>query len=145
MKLLAAITVLKSVNPAIDVIAVQSANSPAAYNSWKSKTPCAAENTTFAGGFATGKAYQTTFDIYRDGLDDFMLLSDDDIYRSMALAFYYTQQMVEGAGSATLMAALKLKARLKGKRVVLQMSGGNASADEVEHAITYPEFRCGFE
>lgn len=140
----AAITVFKAVRPEIKVIAVQSANSPAAYNSWKSKTMCTAANTTFAGGFATGKAYETTFNIYRDGLGDFVLLPDDDVYRSIAMAFYYTQQLVEGAGSATLMAAWKLKEQLKGKQVVLQMSGGNASVEEVERALAYPEFRNGF-
>jgi threonine dehydratase len=139
----AAITVFRSVRSEIKVIAVQSENSPAAYNSWKSKTMCAADNATFADGFATGKAYETTFNIYRDGLDDFVLLSDNDIYRSIAIAFYYTQQLVEGAGSATLMAAWKLKEQLKGKRIVLQMSGGNASVEEVERALTYPECRDG--
>jgi threonine dehydratase len=140
----AAITVLKFVRPETQVIAVQSENAPAAYNSWKTKTMCTANNTTFAGGFATGKAYETTFNIYRDGLNDFVLLSENDVYRSIAAAFYYTQQLAEGAGSATLMAALKLRDRLKGKNIVLQMSGGNASADEIERAITYPEFRNGF-
>ncbi len=139
----AAITVLKTVRSETKVIAVQAENSPAAYNSWKAKTMCTAENTTFAGGFATGKAYETTFNIYRDGLDGFILLSEDEIYTSIATAYYYTQNLVEGAGGSTLMATLKLKERLQGKKVVLQMSGCNASAEEIEKAITYPAFRNG--
>jgi threonine dehydratase len=59
------------------------------------------------------------------------------------MAFYYTQNLVEGAGGSTLMGALKLKDRIKGKKVVLQMSGGNASTEEVEKAITYSVFRNG--
>lgn len=59
------------------------------------------------------------------------------------MAYYYTQNLVEGAGGSPLMAAVKLKERLKGKKVVLQMSGCNASADEIEKAMTYPEFRRG--
>ncbi len=139
----AAITVLKTIRPTIEVIAVQAKHSPAAYTSWKTKSMMTAENTTFAGGFATGKAYQTTFKIYCDGLDDFLLLSEDEIYESIGIAYYYTQNLLEGAGSATLMAAWKLKERLQGKKVVLQMSGGNASVEEVEKAMTYATFRHG--
>ncbi len=139
----AAIRVLKTIRPRTEVIAVQARNSPAAYNSWKTKTLTTAGNTTFAGGFATGKAYETTFKIYCDGLNDFLLLSEQEIYQSMGMAFYYTQNLVEGAGGSTLMAALKLKDRIKGKKVVLQMSGGNASAEEIEKAITYSVFREG--
>lgn len=139
----AAITVLKGVRPETEIIAVQAENSPAAYNSWKAKAMCRADNTTFAGGFATGKAYETTFKIYRDGLDDFILLSEDEIYTSIAMAYYYTQNLIEGAGGSTLMAAFKIKEHLKGKKVVLQMSGCNASTKEIEKAITYSAFKNG--
>jgi len=139
----AAITVLKTIRPTIEVIAVQAKNSPAAYNSWKTKSMTTAENTTFAGGFATGKAYQTTFNIYSHGVDDFLLLSEEEIYESIGIAYYYTRNLVEGAGSSTLMAAWKLKERIQGKKVVLQMSGCNASVEEVEKAMTYAAFRQG--
>jgi threonine dehydratase len=139
----AAITVLKTIRPRTEVIAVQAQNSQAAYMSWKTKALSTSENTTFAGGFATGRAYETTFKIYCDGLSDFLLLSEEELYRSIGMAFYYTQNLVEGAGGSTLMGALKLKDRIKGKKVVLQMSGGNASTEEVEKAITYSVFRNG--
>jgi threonine dehydratase len=139
----AAITVLKTIRPRVEVIAVQAHDSPAAYTSWKTKTMCNAQNTTFAGGFATGKAYETTFNIYCNGLDDFLLLSEDEIYQSIGIAYYYTQNLVEGAGGSTLMAALKIGDRIRGKKVALQMSGGNASVDEIERAMTYSTFRQG--
>ena len=139
----AAITVLKTIRPPMEVIAVQAQDSPAAYMSWKTKKLATAVNTTFAGGFATGKTYETTFKIYCDGLNDFILLSEEEIYQSMGMAFYYTQNLVEGAGGSTLMGALKLKDRIVGKKAVLQMSGGNASAEEFEKAMTYPAFREG--
>ena len=139
----AAITVLKTIRPQTEVIAVQALNSPAAYRSWKAKSMSTAENTTFAGGFATGKAYETTFNIYCDGLSDFQLLSENEIYESIGMAYYYTQNLVEGAGGATLMAALKLKDRIKGKKVVLQMSGCNAAPEEIEKAMLYSAFKKG--
>ncbi len=139
----AAITVLKTIRPAIDVIAVQAKNSSAACQSWKSKTICMAENTTFAGGFATGKAYETTFNIYRDGLTDFHLLSEEEIYTGMAMAYHYTHNLAEGAGGSTLMAAYNLREQLQGRTVVLQMSGCNASPEEIETMLSYSAFRHG--
>ena len=134
----AAVTILNAVRPDVKVIAVQAAQSPAACRSWKEGRVLSADNKTFAGGFATGKAYETTFDIYKDGLNDFVLLTEDEIYESIAMAFHYTHNLAEGAGASTLKAAFKLKGQLKGKKVVLQMSGCNASPEEISRALTYP-------
>lgn len=139
----AAVTVLKSLNPKIKIYAVQAENSQAAYQSWKSGVIKAAKNTTFAGGFATGIGYEVPFEIYKDNLEDFVLLSEAEIYEGIALASYYTQNFVEGAGASTIMASLKLKDKLKGKKVVLQFSGSNASPEEIEKAYSLPCFRQG--
>lgn len=141
----AAVTVLKAIRPEIEIVAVQAENSPAAYRSWKTGVVTSATNTTFAGGFATGKAYALPFSIYGSGIDDFVLLSEDEIYNSMGLALRYTRNLAEGAGASTIMAAAKRIDRWKGKKVVLQMSGGNASNEEIVKALTYPGFEKGWE
>lgn len=140
----AAITVLKTINPAIEIYAVQAKASSAAYLSWSSGVIQTSTNATFAGGFATGTGYEVPFDIYKDHLEDFVLLSEDEIYQSIALAGYYTQNLVEGAGASTIFAALKLRDSLKGKNVALQFSGCNASSKEIEIAYALPEFRAGY-
>ena len=139
----AAVTVLKSINPAIKIYAVQAEKSSAAYLSWKSGGIQSAANTTFAGGFATGTGYEIPFAIYKDSLEDFVTLSEQEIYEGIALSAYYTQNFVEGAGASTLMAALKLKEKLKGKKVVLQCSGGNASTEEIKRAYDLSSFETG--
>jgi threonine dehydratase len=139
----AAVTVLKAISPEIEIYAVQAENSCAAYLSWKAGVIQTAENTTFAGGFATGTGYELPFEIYKDDLTDFILLSESEIYEGIALAGYYTQNFVEGAGASTLMAAIKLKDRLKGKKVVLQFSGANASSEEIENAYGLTCFKQG--
>jgi threonine dehydratase len=68
-------------------------------------------------------------------LSDFVLLTEREIYESIAMAMHYTHNLAEGAGASTLMAAVKRKERLRGKRVVLQMSGCNASAEEFTKAL----------
>lgn len=141
----AAITTLKTIKPSVEIYAVQSESSPAAYLSWKHKKITQTSNKTFAGGFATGTAYELPFGLYKDNLTDFILLTEDNIYQGIALAAHYTHNLVEGAGSATLMAALKLKYRLAGKNVVLQFSGCNASSEEIRKAYDLPSFSRGYQ
>ena len=138
-----AITALRALKPSVEIIAVQGQNSPAAYQSWKGKQMRQAPNNTFAGGFATGQAYELPFSIYKDGLDDFVLLSEEEIYDGMAAALHYTHNLAEGAGGASMMAAWKLRDRLQGRKVALQMSGGNASAPEIVAATLRPVFTQG--
>jgi threonine dehydratase len=139
----AAITTLRAFRQDIDVIAVQAKNSPAAYNSWIRKEVCQAPNTTFAGGFATGKAYEVPFEIYKDGLNEFVLITEDEIYDAIGLFLYYTHNLAEGAGASTIMASYRIRERLKGKNVVLQMSGCNASPEEIREACKRSTFHTG--
>jgi threonine dehydratase len=139
----AAITTLRSFRQDIEAIPVQAKDSPAAYNSWKKKEICHALNATFAGGFATGKAYELPFAIYKDGLDDFVLITEDEIYDAIGLALYYTHNLAEGAGASSIMAAYKIREKLKGKNVVLQMSGCNASPEEIKEACARNTFQTG--
>jgi threonine dehydratase len=43
----------------------------------------------------------------------------------------HTRNLVEAAGAAPLAAAMKLRERLSGKRVVLLCTGGNATLDQL--------------
>jgi threonine dehydratase len=139
----AAITTLRTFRRDIEIIAVQAKDSPAAYNSWKKKKICNAPNTTFAGGFATGIAYEIPYSIYKDGLDDFVLITEDEIYQAIGMALHYTHNLAEGAGASSIMAAYKIREKLKGEKVVLQMSGCNASPDEIEEACKRSTFKTG--
>ncbi len=139
----AAVVVMKTINPKIEIYAVQAKNSQAAYLSWKSGQIQSTENTTFAGGFATGTGYETPFEIYKDHLTDFVLLSEDEICEGIAMAGYYTQNYLEGAGASTIVAAMKLKDKLKGKKTVLQFSGCNASPEEINKAYSLKTFFNG--
>ena len=140
----AAVTVLKAVSPGVEIYAVQASSSCAACLSWKAGTIQLAANKTFAGGFATGTGYKMPFEIYKNHLEDFVLLTETEIYEGIALAAYYTQNLVEGAGASTIMAAIQLRERLEGKNVVLQFSGCNASPEEIQKAYSLPGFTEGY-
>jgi threonine dehydratase len=71
-------------------------------------------------------------------LDDFVLVTDDEIDRATALMIEKTRTLVEGAGSAPLAAALKLKERLQGRNVALICSGGNISPAQLMQLFQRP-------
>ena len=119
--------VAKAVRPEIEVIAVQSEAAPAAFRSWQARALVEDESATYAEGLATRVPFELPQVILRAHLDDFVLVSDEEIRRANRLMIEHTRNLVEPAGAAPLAAALKLSERLKGKRVALVCSGGNIS------------------
>ena len=117
----------KAINAAIRVIGVQSEQAPAAYLSWQSGWLQEAPNQTRAEGLATATAFEVPQRILRRLLDDFVLVSDDEIDAATIEMIEKTRTLVEGAGAAALAAALKLRDQLQGRCVALICSGGNVS------------------
>lgn len=122
--------VFKTTAPDIEVIAVQAENAPSVYLSWKSGRLESTETAnTFADGLATRQAFEMTVPMLRELVDDFVLVSEEEIREAIRLYVEKTHTIAEGAGAAPLAAALKIKNRLKGKKVVLILSGGNITAE----------------
>jgi threonine dehydratase len=68
-------------------------------------------------------------------LDDFVLVDDADIKSGIKLLLEHTHNLAEGAGAVSLAAALQLKDRLAGKKVVLILSGGNLSLEKLHRIL----------
>ena len=127
--------VAKAINPAIQVIGVQSAQAPAMQLSWSAGRPVSADMSTVAEGLATRIPFENTQRIMRKYLDDFVLVEDDAIEEAIVLLLEHTHNLAEGAGAASLAAAIMLKSRLAGKNVVLVMSGGNLSMEQLHRVL----------
>lgn len=127
--------VAKSINPAIEVIAVQSAQAPAMQRSWQAGQLVTAEMNTFAEGIATRVPFENTQRIMRKYLDDFILVEDEAIKAAITLLLEHTHNVAEGAGAASLAAAMQLKPRLAGKNVVLVLSGGNLAMEKLRDIL----------
>jgi threonine dehydratase len=127
--------VAKTVNPQIQVIGVQSDAAPAAYQSWKEGRRVEAPMQTFAEGLATRAPFDLPQAILRRDLDDFVLVSDDELRAAMRLTIEKTRNLVEAAGAAALAAAGKINDRLRGQRVALIMSGGNVTLDGLKELL----------
>ena len=119
--------VAKAIRPEIEVIGVQSEAAPAAFRSWQARALLEGENTTSAEGLATRVPFELPQHILWEHLDDFVLVSEDEIRHANRLMIEHTRNLVEPAGASPLAAALKLRERLHGKRVALVVSGGNIS------------------
>jgi len=123
--------VAKSVNPEVKVIGVQSDAAPAAYRSWRERRLVDDRMGTFAEGLATRSPFELPQRILWRLLDDFVLVSDDEIRTAQAKLIETTRNLVEAAGAAPLAAALRLRNQLVGKRVALIASGGNVSLEQL--------------
>jgi threonine dehydratase len=127
--------VAKSVNPAVKVIGVQSEAAPAAYRSWRERSLVDDRMETFAEGLATRSPFELPQRILWQMLDDFVLVSDDEIRGAQTLLIETTRNLIEAAGAAPLAAALRLRDELNGRRVALIASGGNVSLEQLRDLL----------
>jgi threonine dehydratase len=129
----------KSIRSSIEVIGVQSDAAPAAYRSWASRSLLEDRMATRAEGLATRVAFELPQQILWERLDDFVLVSEEDLERAVLHLLEHTRNLAEPAGAAPLAAALQLRDRLAGKRVALILSGGNISPDHLREILARSE------
>ncbi len=111
---------------------MQSDAAQAAYLSWKSGELQESPNRTRVEGLSTATPFALPQRIMRRLLDDFVLVSDDEIDAATAVMIEKTRTMVEAAGAAALAAALELRESLRGHSVALICSGGNISPAQLK-------------
>ena len=111
--------VAKAINPAVRVIGVQSSAAPAAFRSWRGRQIVEDTTETIAEGLATRTAFELPQRILWQWLDDFVLVSDDEIRTAQARMIEATRNLCEAAGAAPLAAALNLRDQLAGRRIAL--------------------------
>jgi threonine dehydratase len=118
--------VANQINRRVRVIACQSAAAPAMWHAWRNRTlDPYPTNETEHEGLATRVPFELTNKILWELLDDFVLVTDKEINDSVCLLARHAKQVAEGAGAASLAAAIKLRDGLRGKKVVGVLTGGN--------------------
>jgi threonine dehydratase len=120
------ITVRNAFGTATRIIGVGAEKADAVARSWRGPDRVVGTSAdTFAEGMATRVTFDLTFGLLKQYLDDFVLLSEEELAAGVRLALRTTHNLAEGAGAASLAAAVKLRDQLQGRRVVCVMSGGN--------------------
>ena len=121
-----AITVARAINPNVKVIGVQAENAPAVYLSWKAGRKIETDSCqTVADGLATRVPSELPFSILKDGINQIVLVSEEEIREAIRMMLRYTHNLVEAAAAAALAAARKLKSELASENVVMVISGAN--------------------
>ncbi len=124
----------KAINPGIEVIGVQAAAAPAAYESWRQRRMVETPSRTWAEGLSTGSAFALPQEMLQ-GLDEFVLLSEEEILLACRWLLERAHTLAEGAGAAALGAAHKLRERFAGRKVGVVVSGGNVSLEQIRRIL----------
>ena len=121
---------LRSVRPDIEIIGVQPANSAVMAESVRANKilempslPTLSDAT--AGGVEQGAV---TFAFCRDYVDDYILVSEEEIGHAMLLLDEYHGIVVEGSGALSVAALLQKASHFEGKKVALLLCGANVDA-----------------
>ena len=127
--------VAKGIDPSIEVLAVQSEKAQAGYLSWKKGEIVESEMNTVAEGIATRSGYELAQQIMADLLDDFLLVSEDEIHQAIGTLVDKAHTLAEGAGATALAGAIRYPEKIKGKKVAITISGGNITVDQLRESL----------
>ena len=128
---------VKSIDPGVEVVGVQSVASPVMCESvrqgrivdielWES----VAEG--LHGGIEEGAI---TFEMCQRYVDEFMLVQDETIVRSMGLMLSRQHQVVEGSGAVGVAAIMENPDKFSDRVVGVVISGGNVDTELVKRAL----------
>ena len=98
---------------------------------------------TLAEGIAVKQPGQLTSRILRELANDFVVVSERDLERSVAMLVGIEKTVVEGAGAAGLAAILADPDRFKGKKVATLLCGGNIDTHLLANVLVRDLVRQG--
>jgi len=123
-----------------EIVGVQSTEAPSYALSFKAGTIVSTNSSnTRADGVATRIPDPDAFEIIRKGASRIVQVTDDEIGEAIRAYWTDTHNLSEGAGAAALAAALQEKAKLRGKRVGLILSGGNIDFELFRKWVIAPD------
>jgi threonine dehydratase len=112
------------------IVGVVSAHATAVLDSWRAGHPVEAPVTTrLADGMACRVAEPAALEILQREAHDVIAVTDDEVAAAMRLMFTATHNVAEGAGAASLAAAVQQRERWRGQRVGVTLCGGNVDRD----------------
>jgi threonine dehydratase len=128
----------RALKPDITIIGVQARGAPSCRASLDAGSPTTLPSIqTIADGIATKRPGELTFSIIQQMVDEVVLVDDEDIIKAVLLLMERCKMMVEGAGAAGLAALLSGTIKLKGKKVLVPLTGGNIDMNLVGRFIEH--------
>jgi threonine dehydratase len=112
------------------IVGVVSAHAPAYLHSWQRGELVQADALTrLADGMACRIPEAQALEVMRREVDDVIAVSDEEVATAMRLLYTATHNVAEGAGAASLAAALQQRERWGGQCVGVTLCGGNVDAE----------------
>ncbi len=127
---------IKLLKPTVRVIGVNAEQSPTMTVSLKTGKPTAAPAKSIADGLGAGMPGASNFEYCKKFVDEWVLVSEEEIATSMRLLGERAKLVAEGAGAAALAAVIHNKTSLKGKKVAVIVSGGNVDFELLTKVYT---------
>ena len=120
---------LKSMNESIQVYGVSPKNSCVMYESLKAgKQLDLPSEPTLSDGTAGGVEFGSmTFEMCKEIIDDFSIVSEEEIAKGIQIGVEKHHQLIEGAAGTAIAGFMKQIDKFKDKTVVLVICGGNIS------------------
>lgn len=129
--------VVKALSPLTQVIGCMPENSPIMWESIKAgkivdqeTLPTLSDAT--AGGIEAGAI---TFDLCKQWVDDYILVSEKSIKNALIDTLLYQRMLIEGAAGVAVAALLENSDRFRDKNVVVILSGANISLETLKSIL----------
>jgi threonine dehydratase len=123
---------VKSHNPKIRVIGVESSDGPAMQKSVEAGELVTIDCRTIIDGLRVKRAGTINFSVVQRFVDEIVALPDQEIFEAMIWVMERCKLVVEGAAAAPVAALLKgLVKAPAGSRVAVVLSGGNVNLDQL--------------
>lgn len=128
---------LKSENAKIEIIGCQPENSAVMFHSLKAGKILDLESKpTISDGSAGGIEQDSiTFPICQDLVDDFILLTEDEIISALKTVLEKQHMLIEGSAALSVAAFIKHADRFEGKNVVLILSGSKINLETLKKIL----------
>jgi threonine dehydratase len=128
---------IKALKPAVKIIGVAAQHTPSFSSALAAGKPVSVQNeATLADGLAVPSVGVNAFEIAREVVDQFVVVSESEIALAILRILELEKSVVEGAAASTLAALLGGKLPdLTGKHVVLPFCGGNIDPGVLNRVI----------
>jgi threonine dehydratase len=126
---------IKSMNPEVKVIGVQTENMPSMIASLRRGRAERVEGKpTLADGIAVKKPGDLTFELVKKYVDEMVVVNEEEIADAILFLLEQAKVVAEGAGAVGVAAVLN-KLDVKGKKVAIVISGGNIDVNMIDRII----------
>ena len=91
---------------------------------------------TYAEGLHGGlERGSITFEICRDNIDDWVIITEEDILGAVGYMLHENHLLVEGAGAVGIAALLAHPSRFRGRKIGVVVSGGNLAIETIRLVV----------